>query len=150
MKFDQCPPINTDRKPNGKFAAGNRANPSGRPKGSLNKATILAQELIDTEGELIVRKALDLAKSGDGAALKIVMDRLIPPRRDRHLSIALPEIRNASDAASAMAAVINEVAGGNITAGEAEGLTKLIGEYSKILEVSQFEERLKRLEEAAG
>ena len=49
-----------------------------------------------------------------------------------------------------MATVINEVSAGNITAGEAEGLTKLIGDYSKILEISQFEERLKRLEEAAG
>ena len=150
MKADPTPPINTDRKSNGKFAAGNRANPKGRPKGSLNKTTILAQELIDNEGALIVRKALDLAKDGDGTALRIVMDRLIPPRRDRHLSIALPEIKNATDAASAMAAVINEVAAGNITAGEAEGLTKLIGDYSKILEIGQFEERLKRLEEAAG
>ena len=132
------------------FTKGRSGNPSGRPKGSLNKTTILAQELIDNEGALIVRKALDLAKDGDGTALRIVMDRLIPPRRDRHLSIALPEIKNATDAASAMAAVINEVAAGNITAGEAEGLTKLIGDYSKILEIGQFEERLKRLEEAAG
>ena len=140
----------TTQKQKGGFIKGRSGNPNGRPKGSLNKATILAQELIDNEGELIVRKALELAKSGDGAALRIVMDRLIPPRRDRHVTIKLPEISNATDAASAMAAVINEVASGSITAAEAEGLTKLIGDYSKILEVSQIEERLKRLEEAAG
>jgi hypothetical protein len=140
----------TIQKQKGGFTKGQSGNPNGRPKGSLNKATILAQELIDNEGELIVRKALELAKSGDGTALRIVMDRLIPPRRDRHVTINLPEISNASDAASAMAAVINEVASGSITAAEAEGLSKLIGDYSKILEVSQIEERLKRLEEAAG
>jgi hypothetical protein len=78
------------------------------------------------------------------------MDRLIPQRRDRHVTIKLPEISNASDAASAMAAVINEVARGSITSAEAEGLTKLIVDFAKILEVSQIEERLKRLEEAAG
>lgn len=140
---------NKQTKPN-QFQPGQSGNPAGRPKGSRGKATQLAEWLIDNDAEAIITKVINEAKNGDMSAAKILIDRILPPRRDRHVSVALPEIKNASDAASAMAAVINEVAAGNITAGEAEGLTKLIGEYSKILEVSQFEERLKRLEEAAG
>jgi hypothetical protein len=110
----------------------------------------LAELLIDGDVEAIVTKVIVAAKNGDMSAAKILIDRILPPKRDRHISFTLPQIRSATDAASAMAAVINEVASGSITAAEAEGLSKLIGDYSKILEVSQIEERLKRLEEAAG
>ena len=132
------------------FQPGQSGNPSGRPRGARGKAAQLAELLIDGDVEAIVTKVIVAAKNGDMSAAKILIDRILPPKRDRHISFTLPQIRSATDAASAMAAVINEVASGSITAAEAEGLSKLIGDYSKILEVSQIEERLKRLEEAAG
>ena len=35
-----------ERDANGRFGQGNNANPNGRPKGSLNKATKLREELL--------------------------------------------------------------------------------------------------------
>ncbi|NDB68535.1 MAG: hypothetical protein EB015_11150 [Methylocystaceae bacterium] len=140
-------PSNSGRLAGGKFAPGNKLS-NGRKVGSRNKASIVAEQMIDAEGELIVRTAIEMAKSGDAAALKIVMDRLLPPRRDRHVSITLPEIKSSLDAAAAMAGVINEVSSANITLSEAEAVSKLIGDYSKILEISQLEERINALEKA--
>lgn len=140
-------PANTGRKHDGTFAPGFTANPHGRPRGSMNKATILAQALIDGEGEQIVRKTLELAKAGDGAALRIVMDRLLPPRKDRHLEFPLPPITDVQTAAAAMSGLIDAVSGGEISPSEADGLASLIERRAKLSELAEFEQRLKALEE---
>jgi hypothetical protein len=53
-------------------------NPNGRPKGSMNKFTILSRELMSTKGPEIVQKVVDLALEGDRTCLKMCMDRIIP------------------------------------------------------------------------
>ncbi len=149
MKANPNTPIKSDRKPNGKFAEGNRANPSGRPKGSLNKATLLAQELIDNEGELIVRKALELAKSGDGSALRLVMDRLLPPRKDKAIEFKLPQITNGQEASVAMALVIEGVSASELTPQEGDCLAKLLESAARLTELAILEQRVAALELAA-
>ena len=53
-------------------------NPTGRPKGSLNKYTKLSRELMSTKGPEIVSKVIELALEGDRHCLKMCMDRIIP------------------------------------------------------------------------
>jgi len=53
-------------------------NPTGRPKGSMNKFTALSRELMSTRGPEIVQKVVDLALEGDRTCLKMCMDRIIP------------------------------------------------------------------------
>ena len=53
-------------------------NPSGRPKGSMNKFTALSRELMSTKGPEIVQKVVDMALEGDRTCLKMCMDRIIP------------------------------------------------------------------------
>jgi hypothetical protein len=53
-------------------------NPDGRPKGSMNKFTVLSRELMSTKGPEIVQKVVDLALEGDRTCLKMCMDRIIP------------------------------------------------------------------------
>jgi hypothetical protein len=138
----------TDDKQAGRpFTKGVSGNPKGRPPGARGKATLLAQALIDGEGEEIVRKTLELAKAGDGAALKIVMDRLIPPRKDRHLQFPLPPISDAQSAAAAMSTLIDAVGNGELSASEADGLAGLVERRAKLSELAEIETRLKALEE---
>jgi hypothetical protein len=58
MQPEDAQPEKTGRNEDGTFAKGFSANPSGRPKGAKNKATRLAESLIDDHGELLVRQAL--------------------------------------------------------------------------------------------
>ncbi len=67
-----------------------------------------------------------MAKAGDGPALRLCMDRLLPARRDRHVTFALPAIETASDAAKAAGALLSAVSAGEITPQEAAELGKLI------------------------
>ena len=53
-------------------------NPNGRPKGSMNKFTVLSRVLMSTKGPEIVQKVVDLALEGDRTCLKMCMDRIIP------------------------------------------------------------------------
>ena len=42
------------------------------------------EELLDGEAEALTRKAIDKALEGDMAALRMCLDRLLPPRRNRY------------------------------------------------------------------
>ena len=53
-------------------------NPAGRPKGSVNKYTALARELMSEKSGEIVQKVIDKAMDGDVHCLKMCMDRVLP------------------------------------------------------------------------
>jgi hypothetical protein len=67
---------NTRGKP---FQAGN----PGRPKGSKNATTLLMESLLDGQAQALTQKAIELALTGDMAALRLCLERVLPPRKDR-------------------------------------------------------------------
>jgi hypothetical protein len=138
---------NTAKIQRGKpFKPGKSGNPAGKPKGSRNQITLAIEALLDGEGEALTKKAIELAKTGDMQALRLCLDRLVPPRKDRPVSFELPAITCAGDAAKASAALVAAVAIGQITPSEAVELGRLLESYVKTLEATDLEERLKKLE----
>jgi hypothetical protein len=99
-------------------------------------------ELLDGEAETITRKAIELAKDGDLPALRLCLDRIAPPRKDRPVLFELPPVSSAADAAKAAAALLEAVAVGDLTPAEASELGKLIEAYITALEATDFAERL--------
>jgi Family of unknown function (DUF5681) len=55
------------------FQRGKSGNPDGRPKGARNKTTVAVEALLDGDAEAITRKAIELAKAGDGAAIRLLL-----------------------------------------------------------------------------
>ena len=128
---------NTAKIQRGKpFEPGKSGNPAGKPKGSRNQITLAIEALLDGEGEALTKKAIELAKTGDMQALRLCLDRLVPPRKDRPVSFA----------AKASAALVAAVSIGQITPSEAVELGRLLESYVKTLEATDLEERLKKLE----
>ena len=140
-------PENTGRKPDGTFAKGNSINPAGRPKGSLNKSTMAALAIMEADAETISRKAVGLALGGDLTAIRIVLDRLVAPRRDRPVEIALPKIVAASDLAAAASAIVEAIAEGAVTPSEAAALSTAVSGVAKAVETYELADRLAKLEE---
>ena len=103
------------RKTGHRFARGNSFG-RGRPQGSRNKATIALQSLLDEEGEQITRKAIEMAKAGDSTALRLALG-LIPPVRERRLSLELPKIETPAGVLEAIG-VVDAVGTGKITPSE--------------------------------
>lgn len=143
-------PTNNGRKQDGRFTRGHCANPKGRPRGALNNATRVAQALIDGEAEALSRKAIALALEGDPHALRLCMERLLPKRNDRLLSLPLPPISGVQDILPALDAVLRKAAEGHITPAEAKSFGDLLSGYVRCYEQVAIEERLQRLEEQVG
>ncbi len=124
------------------FQAGN----PGRPKGARNKASLAAEALLDGEAETLARKAVQMALAGDIAAMRLCLERIMPVRRDRPVSFAMPQITSASEAATAASAIVAAVATGELTPLEALDLSRVLENYTSVLETTEFEERLQKLE----
>lgn len=124
------------------FAPGN----AGRPKGSRHRATIAAEALLDGEANALTRKAIDMAMGGDTVALRLCLERLVPPRRDRPIVFALPAISSAVDHPKALAAVLAAVAAGDLTPTEAEAFASIMEQHRRAIETAEIIERLTALE----
>jgi hypothetical protein len=133
------------RSRDGRFAAGNR----GRPRGARNRTTVLAEELLDGEAEEIIRKVIKKAKQGDMIALRLCLDRLVPPRRDRPVNFTLPAMNSAGDASKVMTAITMAVGSGELAPNEAAELSRVVHGYVRTLEITEIERRLRILEERA-
>lgn len=129
------------------FQPGQSGNPAGKPKGARHKTTLAMEALLEGEADTITRKAIELAKGGDLIAIRIVMDRLLPVRRERSVSLDMPKINAASDLIAAASALTAAVADGQITPGEAASLSQLVGNTAKAVETFELADRLARLEE---
>lgn len=108
------------------FRPGQSGNPAGRPKGTRNRATLAVEALLEGEAKALTRKAIELALGGDTTALRLCLERLMPPRKDRPVSLALPAVATADDAGKAIGAVLAAAADGKITPSEAGVLMGLI------------------------
>jgi len=130
----------------GRFVKGRSGNPAGRRPGLRNKATRDAEAMLDGEAAALTRKALDLALDGDAAALRLYLDRVIAPRRERPVAFRMPPIAGAADLARAMAALVGAPSQGAITPGEAAQLSHVVETYIRAIEATDLERRLRVVE----
>lgn len=132
----------TARDASGRFAPGN----PGKPKGARHRATQAAQALLEGDGEALTRKAVQLALEGDTTALRLCLERIVPPRKDAPVQFDLPRMETAGDAAMAAGAVLAAVADGELTPIEGAHIMALVETYRRTLETSELEARLAALE----
>ena len=139
-------PKKTGRKQDGKFIKGQSGNPNGRPKGALNNTTKIAMALLDEEAETIAKTAVTLALGGDIQAIKLILERTIPARKERSITLALPAINTAQDIVTANKNIINAVATGELTPSEGQNIMTLLESLRKAIDTREFEQRINKLE----
>lgn len=129
------------------FQPGQSGNPSGKPRGARNKATMAAQVLLDGEAEALTRKAVDLALAGDLTALRLCLERIVPPRKDSPVKVKLPILESAADIPAVTRALLDAVAKGQLTPSEAQAVAGLVEVHRKALETEELERRIAALEQ---
>ena len=112
----------------GRTRRGGQVIPPGRQTGSRNKATLAAAAFLARESEALTRRAVELALVGDPTAMRLCLERILRPCRERTVKFALPPIESAPrdkarglkahDIAAAMKAVTSVLASGAITPGD--------------------------------
>ncbi len=107
---------------------------------------MIAEELLDGQAEQLVRKTIELAMAGDTACLRLLMERLIPPRRERKCSFELPELSDARDVRVLLEAILKGVSTGSLSPTEAVDVSKVAGLFVTALQMENLDERLVALE----
>jgi uncharacterized protein DUF5681 len=99
------------RKPRGRpFQPGN----PGRPPGSKNKITQMAEELAEGHAEQIFQKVVDLALAGDMSCLRMMLDRIYPPRKGQPVNVVMPPINTSRDVFPAIASIWTAIREGRL------------------------------------
>jgi hypothetical protein len=158
MRMDDLAPIAPNNEAPVKAApgAGSRwkpgqsGNPKGTKRGSRHKASLLAESLIDGETDRLTRRCIYSALLGDMQAMKLGLERLLPPVKSRPISFKLPELRTISDAQDALVKIIAGTTSGALLADEAATLASIVSSFVKTIEVAELESRLAVLEKASA
>lgn len=133
----------------GRFKKGHSGNPKGKPRGTRHRATQAALNLLDGEAETISRKAVEMALEGDTTALRLCLERIVPPMKEHPLSgVELPEISDPGDILEAISEVGQWLAEGSILPSQAAALCHVFEQYRRHFETAELEERIDKLEEA--
>jgi hypothetical protein len=126
-----------------RFEKGQSGNPAGKPKGAKDKRTEL-RSLLQPHAEDLVAKVVALAKSGDTTALRICIDRLIPPAKAKDGPVDVGPL--AGSLADQGRLVLGAVSDGRLTPDEAATLMQAISVQARIVETDELEARIAALE----
>ena len=110
----------------------------------------MVQQLAEGQAEALVQKVLELARAGDVACLRMILDRLWPPRKGQPVNIDMPPIKNSQDVLAAIASVWTAIGDGRLTPDEASAMSSVV---ERSIQVIQFHDVLKgvdNLEQKVG
>ena len=127
------------------FEPGNKVG-RGRPRGSRNKTSLLAQEMLQSQAPAIVNKCLELALEGDAVALRLCLERVAPVRRIRPVNLGSVPTSTVAELSQASDIVLRKVISGELTILEARGMAQLIADRRKVLLLEEEEKRFLRMQ----
>jgi hypothetical protein len=86
-------------------------------------------------------------RPGNIQAIKIILDRILPPKKDGPIFIDLPLIKTGSDILEAVQRVGAAISHGELSPSDGDILTRIIDRQARAIEMNEFEQRLKSLED---
>jgi hypothetical protein len=127
------------------FQTGNKLG-RGRPRGSRNKATAQLQELLHEFATPMLRKAIADALKGDRPVLRLLLDRILPARREAPVTVGALPARTAAEVSKASEKLVQKVASGKLTIPEGEGFLSLLETRRRSIVTEELEKRILSLE----
>ena len=127
------------------FEPGNKFG-RGRPRGSRNKTTMLAQELLSSHAVPIVRKVILMALQGDMKAMQLCMDRTLPVLRELPIKLGALPMRTLADLSKTSEKVCKKVAAGQLTTAQGHAVFELIEHHRRVIETTELEKGMSLLE----
>jgi hypothetical protein len=129
------------------FSGGNHFG-RGRPKGSKNLQRVW-MELLEGHGEALMKKCMLDALQGDKLSMRLCIERLLAPRREGSVQLALPRMKTLADVDLAHERVLRAIQSGSITPAEGETVTNVLESRRKVIETVDLQTRVEKLEESA-
>ncbi len=156
-KLCKCGCNSVLKNPNNSYIRGhNNKNGScnlqrtGRPQGSRNKVSIIAENLftdrVEAISEVIINEALHGRGSSKIVASKYVMDKILPNKK--HVVIKLngfPKIKSIQDAEKGLTVILNAVTSGQISVSDGECLSRVVEKFLSATKVEELEKQLQEI-----
>ena len=124
-----------------KFKAGMSGNPAGRPK-DKTAATLLRKSILEDMPE-IIQTLVSLAKNGDTAAAKILLDRCCPVLKPQAMTINLPVNGTLAEQGGE---IIRATLSGQIPPDIGAQLISALSNQGKLIELQELTQRVEKLE----
>ncbi|KWW37669.1 hypothetical protein [Cupriavidus metallidurans] len=134
----------TPRGEAGRFLPGQAPKSPGRPRGP--SAADQIRTLIEPHKAEIIAKAVELAKAGDPASLRLCLERLAPVPRPEAEKVVVPGLREAPTLQAKATAILAAVADGQISAEAGDKLLRMLDTYGKAVVLDEHERRLQAIE----
>lgn len=131
------------------FEPGNKFG-RGRPRGSRNKRSRLAQRVLQEHSEPLVRKALFEALKGDTPLLRTLLPYVLPRWKDAPVRTGKLPTRTIADISQALDAILQRVSGGELTIQDGHTLADLVATKLSVLANVELEQRLSQIERAVN
>ena len=124
-----------------RFRKGTSGNPRGKPRGAKDKRTEF-RDLLRPHQDALIAKVVELAKSGDPTAIKIIFDRLMPPLRARD---ELVQFKMTGDTLTEKGlSVLSAIAIGQLTPDQGIRLLEAVSTCARIQAIEEAEVPLDR------
>lgn len=123
------------------FKPGQSGNPKGQPK-DKTPATLLRKTIAEEMPE-IIKALVILAKKGDVAAAKVLLDRVCPSLKPQALPISLPVNGSLAEQGEE---IIRATLAGQIPPDIGSQLITALSAQAKIIEIDEILKRLEALE----
>lgn len=95
----------------------------------------------------ICQKLIEEAITSNMQAIKLVLDRVLPPKRNRAIDVNRPKLQTIDDAVNAISIIIDAVGSGEITPSEGEAISRVVDVFIKTLQEYEIEKRVSMLEQ---
>ena len=133
------------RDDSGRWVKGRSGNPKGRKPGSGDWRSKYRQAF-EAAAPAIVEGIIQSALQGDATAQRICIERLVPPLKATDSPVIFPLTGGLGEQGRA---VLQAIAEGEETPGEAETVFRSLSAQARISEISELEKRIEVLETAA-
>jgi hypothetical protein len=103
--------------------------------------------LAEGEAEEVIRQAVEKAKAGNEACLRMLLDRLWPPRKGQPVQLDMAPLKTAKDLMNAMTSLWSAIAEGRLTPDEGSALSLVAERSMQVLNQHELIKRIEALEE---
>ena len=118
----------------------------GEPRPPMRPEVAPTAALLESAGLALTRTVIEKALDGDVPALRLCLERLAPPTRDRPIVLPIRAAPSVVETAGMMAEVVAAMASGTITPGQAASAAGVIDTHRRVLELTEIDARLTALE----
>lgn len=129
--------LNGDAPVDTRFKSGKKPGP-GRPLGSRSKFNMALEAVGEGNAILVYQRLVDLAlgrtKDGDSTSCKIILDRVLPARKDRKIALDIHGAVNTPKEISALSTKVTAMmVTGEVTPGESIEIGNRLEQHLKVL-----------------